>query len=85
MHQIIWICIGLLGFLIIVTISNRLLELLDYPYVLGLCALIIICSVLIFGTDIGGNRNWIILGPIQVQPSEFAKLLIIGIFIFVLI
>ena len=65
-------------FLIIVTVSDRLLELLDYPYVLGFGALIIICSVLIFGTDIGGNRNWIILGPIQVQPSEFAKLLIIA-------
>ena len=69
MHQIVWI---------IVTVSDRLLELLDYPYVLGFGALIIICSVLIFGTDIGGNRNWIILGPIQVQPSEFAKLLIIA-------
>ena len=78
MHQIVWICIGLIVFLIIVTVSDRLLELLDYPYVLGFGALIIICSVLIFGTDIGGNRNWIILGPIQVQPSEFAKLLIIA-------
>lgn len=62
MHQIVWICIGLIVFLIIVTVSDRLLELLDYPYVLGFGALIIICSVLIFGTDIGGNRNWIILG-----------------------
>ena len=78
MHQIVWICIGLIVFLIIVTVSDKLLELLDYPYVLGFGALIIICSVLIFGTDIGGNRNWIILGPIQVQPSEFAKLLIIA-------
>ena len=77
-HQIVWICIGLIVFLIIVAVSDRLLELLDFPYVLGFGALIIICSVLIFGTDIGGNRNWIILGPIQVQPSEFAKLLIIA-------
>lgn len=77
-HQIIWIGIGLCVFLAIVLLADRILDLLDYPYVLGIWALIIICSVLIFGTDISGNRNWIILGPIQVQPSEFAKLFIIA-------
>lgn len=78
MHQIIWIGIGLCVFLAVVLLADRILDLLDYPYVLGIWALIIICSVLIFGTDISGNRNWIILGPIQVQPSEFAKLFIIA-------
>lgn len=78
LHQIMWIGIGLIVFLLIVFVADKLWELLDYPYVLGLGALIIICSVLLFGTDISGNRNWIILGPIQVQPSEFAKLFIIA-------
>ena len=26
------------------------------------------------GVDVGGNRNWIRVGPVQLQPSEFAKI-----------
>jgi cell division protein FtsW len=26
------------------------------------------------GVDVMGNRNWIAVGPVQVQPSEFAKI-----------
>lgn len=28
----------------------------------------------IFGEDINGNRNWLAIGPITLQPSEFLKL-----------
>ncbi len=78
LHQLMWIGAGMMIFFVIVLMSNRILAFLDYPYLLGIGALLVICSVLILGTDINGNRNWIIMGPIQVQPSEFAKLLIIA-------
>lgn len=29
------------------------------------------------GVDVKGNRNWLALGPIQIQPSEFGKIAII--------
>ncbi|MBK7821567.1 MAG: putative lipid II flippase FtsW [Tessaracoccus sp.] len=29
------------------------------------------------GVDVGGNRNWLGIGPLQIQPSEFAKLALI--------
>ena len=31
-------------------------------------------ATVIFGEDINGNRNWLALGPITLQPSEFLKL-----------
>ena len=31
-------------------------------------------ATLVFGSYIGGAKNWIILGPITVQPSEFIKI-----------
>ena len=77
-HQLLWIIIGLIAAMGIVFFTDRLLALLDYPYILGLIALLLLVAVLLIGTDINGNRNWIILGPIQFQPSEFAKIFIIA-------
>jgi cell division protein FtsW len=34
-------------------------------------------SVQIFGTEYQGNKNWITIGSVQFQPSEFAKLVLI--------
>lgn len=30
-------------------------------------------AVLVVGVEVGGNRNWIVLGPVQIQPSELSK------------
>lgn len=76
--QLIWISLGLIIYCLTIILRNKILDLLNYPYILGLTALLIIFSVLLLGTDIAGNKNWIILGPIQFQPSEFAKLFIIA-------
>ncbi len=34
-------------------------------------------AVLLFGSIAGGAQSWINLGPVQIQPSEFAKLFMI--------
>lgn len=46
---------------------------------LYLANLILICSLLIFGTgaEETGNRAWIRFGPIGIQPAEFGKILFI--------
>lgn len=76
--QFQWIVIGIVLLFLILQYADQLLHFLDYPYLLGLGSLLIICSAVLLGTSIGGNKNWIILGPFQVQPSEFAKLTILG-------
>jgi cell division protein FtsW len=43
-----------------------------------IAVLVLLMLVLIFGTEVGGQRNWLVLyGPIRMQPSEFAKLALI--------
>lgn len=43
---------------------------------LGL-AIIIMLLLIPFGQEVNGNTNWIAFGPIDFQPSEFAKILLI--------
>lgn len=76
--QFRWIVIGMILMFITIKFSGKLLQFLDYPYLLGLCGIVIIGSVILFGTEIGGSLNWIVIGPFQVQPAEFSKLFIIG-------
>ena len=34
---------------------------------------VLLALVIPFGRTVNGNRNWLVLGPVQVQPSELAK------------
>ena len=45
--------------------------------VLYIIAIILLAAVLIIGTAKGGSQRWFIIGSIQVQPSEVAKILMI--------
>ncbi len=43
-----------------------------YPLAIGMLLL-----TLVIGTERMGNKNWIIVGPISIQPSEFVKIIFI--------
>ena len=40
-------------------------------------AIFLLVAVLIFGKEINNSKSWILLGPISLQPAEFAKVLVI--------
>ncbi len=68
------IFIGLAGIIIffILLSDARIYEVISIPiYVITI--LLLIC-VLIFGVEVGGNKSWLELGELRVQPSEFVKL-----------
>jgi len=75
--QAMWIGIGLVGFLIVAFIGRRLEQIAKFKYVCGFIGISLLLTAILFGTDIGGNKNWVILGPVRFQPSEFAKLFIV--------
>ena len=76
-RQLQWLCIAMIVLILVVRFWDRIRRMLDYPYLLGVGCVLLLGLPLIFGTEIGGSRNWLVLGPISVQPSEFGKILII--------
>jgi cell division protein FtsW len=48
---------------------------LAYPALVG--TVLALLLVLAIGSSHNGNKNWLIIGPLTVQPSEFAKLALV--------
>lgn len=73
--QMIWFAIGL-ALMIIASLVDY--EALSQFYVLFyLLNILLLVAVLFLGTNVNGATRWIAIGPINVQPSEFAKLIMI--------
>jgi cell division protein FtsW (lipid II flippase) len=80
LRQSIWIVVGLVAFsgtLFLLRRDYRRLE--SYKYICGLGAvgLLVLPALPHFGQRVNGARLWIHVGGLQIQPGEFAKLLLI--------
>lgn len=71
-RQAIYAGIGLSLMLVIARIPVSWMRSLAPAALFSTLALQLI--TVIFGEDINGNRNWLTIGPITLQPSEFLKL-----------
>ena len=71
LKQAQWVLISVLLCAIVAAFPYKILERLCYwLFALGL---ILQLLVLIVGTTINGNKNWLEIGPVQIQPSELLK------------
>lgn len=80
LRQMAAAAIGLVGLAVFAQIDYRRLRLLAWPLLLGAIALLVI--VIMPGTEsiaprLNGARRWLDVGPMQIQPSEVAKLALI--------
>ena len=72
MQQLIWISLALVLGGVVLLIDEDLFE-SGAPYLyIGFILLLIVTAVV--APDIKGSRSWLVMGPIRVQPAEFAKL-----------
>ncbi len=69
--QFRWIGLALLIALIILLSDFRLYETYAYPFYLLM--LIVLAITIFIAPDIKGSHSWLKLGPVSVQPAEFAK------------
>jgi cell division protein FtsW len=76
LKQLTWVMIGLPAAWLASRLNRRFLRLLAWPAVL-VAVLLLSLTQTSLGFEVNGNRNWLALGPLTVQPSEIAKLAII--------
>lgn len=69
--QLSALLLGLFAAFIILLIDYENLSSLSI-YLFGLCVFLLVLTLFI-GEERLGNKNWIIIGPVSIQPSEFVK------------
>jgi cell division protein FtsW len=75
-RQLTWVLLGLPAAFLASRLPHRLLRALAWPGLLVATALIAL-TLTGLGREVNGNTNWLALGPVNIQPSEIAKLAII--------
>ncbi|HHP7244629.1 MAG TPA: FtsW/RodA/SpoVE family cell cycle protein [Elainellaceae cyanobacterium] len=75
--QILWICLGLVGFNILVHSPLRyFLSITDWLYLLVL-GLVLATLIPGLGTTVSGATRWLAIGSVGIQPSELIKPLLV--------
>src|SRR5579864_3703622 len=75
-RQLVWIGAGGVGMLIAASVDYRRWRTLSLPIMFLCIAMLVLVLVPGIGSSSYGAVRWIKLGPLQIQPSEFAKLAI---------
>jgi cell division protein FtsW len=77
-RQLIWVGVGLPMAYVASRMTPRHFRMLSYVALLGSVFLLVLTYIPGLGVGVNGNTNWLNLGgPLQIQPSEFAKLALV--------
>ena len=71
-RQLVWLGLGLVLLFATLVLDYRTLERVAIPFYGGV--LLLLVAVLFVGRIVNGSQRWIDLGPMNLQPSELAKL-----------
>lgn len=75
-RQLMWVLVGLPLAWVASRLPHSALRRFAWPAVVAAMVMLVLTQ-LGLGRTINGNTNWLVLGPLQVQPSEIAKLAIV--------
>ena len=70
-RQTLWLMLGIVTMLAVSRIPSQ--KLYAYALPLYFCSLLLLALVPILGSEAGGAKRWLALGPFTFQPSELSK------------
>lgn len=70
--QMMWIIAAIALAIITCLIDTRFYTTFAFP--IYVCCILALAAVLVVGREVNGARSWFVIGSIQIQPSEFAKI-----------
>ena len=76
LKQLTWVLLSVPFVFAAVRLPHRMLRLFAWPALLVSVVLLALTQTSM-GVTVNGNKNWLALGPIQIQPAELAKLAVI--------
>ncbi len=77
LRQLTWVLLALPIAFAVSRLPHRLLRALSWPAIVAAIVLLALTRVPGMGVEVNGNTNWLDLGPVQIQPSELAKLAVV--------
>ena len=69
--QLLWIGLSFFIGLILLLLDRRVYETYAFPIYVGMLLLLVL--TIFISPNIKGSHSWIVLGPVSLQPAEFAK------------
>lgn len=79
--QLVWVVIGIISYMVIVTSLPNIKKFAEHSKLYMIMTLILMPMGFIYGTifkvETYGAMNWVKIGPIGFQPSEFGKIFLI--------
>lgn len=72
--QLVSVIIGMVVFCIIIWLIEDPDRVMDWRLIVMGGAVVLLILNLVFGSTKFGSQNWIMLGPVSIQPSEFVKI-----------
>jgi len=76
--QTLWYTLGNAIFIIIVIVVSDLKAFNRYKYLYLILTIVLMALGTFWGKEIGGAKNWIRIGALSFQPSEFGKITLIA-------
>lgn len=72
--QLAAMCVGILIYCFMIWFIELPDRVMKWHIMISILAILLLASSIVLGQVQNGAKNWIVIGPISIQPSEFAKI-----------